>query len=257
MKAKGVSRDQAQDRNNYAAGSVVMERIYDYDGSGLGLIKGLSSTYLKVRHAVDKMLGDLHDQKLGFILPKKLARGKITHHLMTSSWTTKSGNKCGRNIGDMTYVDETKAAAEARWGMIRHPTINGMALIILDFWKKVMELDPSADWSHLRVFKMDLKGAYTLIDVLSEDVGCFAQELDGERAAQYLISVDELHYAKCLDSFQSRPSRYIVETDGSLKEVGIITYEVSDCGETCVGCCAVSIEQFGFGTDLKYQNRVY
>jgi hypothetical protein len=42
--------------------------------------KGLHSAYKRVHHAVDKMLGDFHDQQLGFILPEKAARELIEHH---------------------------------------------------------------------------------------------------------------------------------------------------------------------------------
>ena len=58
MKAKGVSRDQARDRGNYAAGSLVMERIYYYDGTGLGplasnsLIRGKRPRFEEVARCV-------------------------------------------------------------------------------------------------------------------------------------------------------------------------------------------------------------
>ena len=38
-----------------------------------------------------------------------------------------------------------------------------------------------------------------------------------------------------------------------MKDAKNFKYEVVDCGETCVGCCAVSIEQFvwlGFEVDI-------
>jgi hypothetical protein len=46
----------------------------------------------------------------------------------------------------------------------------------------------------------------------------------------------------------------VVTTDGSLGQIGIIIYEITQEGEACVGCSAVSIADFGFGVDSSYQN---
>jgi hypothetical protein len=49
--------------------------------------------------------------------------------------------------------------------------------MILDFWDEVLRDDPAAGWSSLVMWEMDLKGAYTLMDVRPEEAGMFAQEL--------------------------------------------------------------------------------
>ena len=74
------------------------------------------------------------------------------------------------------------------------------------------------------------------------------------RAILYLVSVDELSYAKKLFSFRKTPVQYVVETDASLSQEGFIIFEVTDSCETCLGGGAVSIEEFGFGVDSSYQN---
>jgi hypothetical protein len=63
------------------------------------------------------------------------------------------------------------------WGPIEHPTIDDIAVMILHFWDEVLRDDPAAGWSDLVMWKMDLKGTYTLMDVRPEEAGMFAQEL--------------------------------------------------------------------------------
>jgi hypothetical protein len=91
-------------------------------------------------------------------------------HLCKAHWTRKKGKASGRPLGDLTFVDgtplntlETAAAAAARYGEIPHPTIDDIAAMVWQFWLKVLETNPNAKWTDLRLWKMDLRGAYTLI----------------------------------------------------------------------------------------------
>jgi hypothetical protein len=407
--------------------------------NGATSTKGLHKVYKRVHAAVDKMLGDIHDQQLGFVLPEPLVRKHVTHHRMLSKWARKKGKKCGRNIGDMSYGEKpylngkwAKNEAADMWGPIEHPTIADISSMILDYWDEVIASEPDTDWNQLVMWKMDLKGAYTLIDVHPDEVGMFAQELvDGLiyfhlcgvfgwsctpaafqvvtraikwellhklkgkavmyvddilgislrrhlmedmacarkvvtdllgskslaqekeeqgtrleiigwvidldtcrlsiarknllkafyalftvkldkktnleeveriasyseryslvckvmmpfqaclnrmiaahwnshdmfvwtdeaklairmwRAAIYLVTADEKIYTKDLWSFRKKPVRYIVETDGSLTEVGFLIFEQTTRGEVCLGGGAVDLTQFGFGTDSGFQN---
>jgi hypothetical protein len=74
------------------------------------------------------------------------------------------------------------------------------------------------------------------------------------RAWLYLLSVDTKSYARPFHTFRPRDPEYVITTDGSLGQLGIIVYKVTDLGEACVGCCAVSIAEFGFRDDSSYQN---
>jgi hypothetical protein len=74
------------------------------------------------------------------------------------------------------------------------------------------------------------------------------------RAVFYLLVVDERHYGRPMASFRPRIPDYVVETDASLGGVGIIIYKSVGSLDTCVGGSAVSIKDFGFGTDSGYQN---
>jgi hypothetical protein len=47
---------------------------------------------------------------------------------------------------------------------------------------------------------------------------------------------------------------FALEMDASFGGVGIILYKKTDSLDTCVGGSAVSIREFGFGTDSGFQN---
>ena len=145
----------------------------------------LRSTYVTVAPAVNKMLGDIVEQRLAFLLPYEDAVRYVPNlHLCKAHWTRKKGKPSGRPLGDLTYVDGTPLntpamsdAATAHYGAILHPTIEDIATMICAFWVKTTALDPTACWTLLRIWKMDLKGAYTLLSFRPEDVGLFAMML--------------------------------------------------------------------------------
>ena len=131
------------------------------------------------------MLGDVVEQRLAFLLPLDMARTYVPQlHLCKAHWTRKKGKASGRPLGDLTYVDgtpintpETSAAAAEFYGPILHPTIEDITLMVINFWTQLVRKDPTAQWCNLRLWKMDLKGAYTLISFRPEDVGLFGMLL--------------------------------------------------------------------------------
>jgi hypothetical protein len=74
------------------------------------------------------------------------------------------------------------------------------------------------------------------------------------RAALFMVTVDESHCTKNLWSFRKKPARFVIETDGSLSEVGFIIFELTEEGEVCLGGGAADLTHFEFGTDSGYQN---
>jgi hypothetical protein len=70
----------------------------------------------------------------------------------------------------------------------------------------------------------------------------------------YLLSVDTAAYARPFATFRGRDPSYVITTDGSLGQIGIIIYKMTETGEACVGCSAVSIAEFGFEDNSSYQN---
>ena len=96
----------------------------------------------------------------------------------------KKGKASGRPIWDLPYVsgtplntDEITAASAAFYGEIRHPTIDAVVQVILKFCTRAKEKDPTLQWSDLRLWNMDLRGAYQLISFRPPDAGLFGMEL--------------------------------------------------------------------------------
>jgi hypothetical protein len=144
--------------------------------------------YETVATAVNKMLGGIREQKLAFLLPLEMAQQHVPNlHLCKAHWTHKKGKKCGRPLGDLSNVDgikinddDTAAAAIEYYGKIRHPTIEDIAVMIYEFWVEARAKNPELRWEDMRIWKMDLKGAYTLLSFRPEDVGLFAMLLTGD-----------------------------------------------------------------------------
>ena len=128
------------------------------------------------------------EQRIAFILPLELAQAHIPNlHLCKAHWTTKKGKATfasGRPLGDLSNVDgtplntdATAEAATAYYGPITHPTIEDIAVMVDRFWKDAIARDPSRWQEDLRSWKMDLKGAYTLLSFRAEYVGLFGRLL--------------------------------------------------------------------------------
>ena len=153
--------------------------------NGQDLPTPLRATYLTVAPAVDKMLGDIVEQKLAFLIDYHMAKQYVPNlHLCKAHWTRKKGKLSGRPLGDLTFLDgtplntpEMSVAAAAHYGAILHPTIETISMMICEFWAKTLQSDPTIEWSRMRIWKMDIKGAYTLLSFRPEDVGLFGMLL--------------------------------------------------------------------------------
>ena len=148
----------------------------------------LRTTYSSVSSDVNKMLGAVVEHKLAFLLPLDMAQEHVPNlHLRKVHWTTKKGKASGRPLGDLSNVDgtpintdETAAAATAYYGQIQHPTVDGIATMIHEFWTEAKAADPTVQWSEVRLWKMDLKGVFTLLSLRPSDVGLFGMLLTNE-----------------------------------------------------------------------------
>ena len=143
----------------------------------------LRSTYELVSPAVNKMLGALIEQRLAFLLPLSVAQEHVPNlHICKAHWTTKKGKASERPFVDGTPLntDDTAEAANLYYGQIRHPTIEDIAVMVQEFWVEAKKHNPSLRYADLRMWKMDLKGAYTLLSFRPEDVGLFAMLLTGD-----------------------------------------------------------------------------
>ena len=153
-----------------------------------GPLTPLRPAYVEVHQAVDKLLADLHSQGLAFCLPKKEAITLIDGlHLGKASWTPKKGKACGRSIGDMSFCDgtplncdETKLVAEQWWGRIKLPTIDEVVVMILEFYRESVRLNPSVRWEDIRLWKTDSRGAFQLMSFHPDFAKYFGMEIHGE-----------------------------------------------------------------------------
>jgi hypothetical protein len=91
--------------------------------------------------------------------------------------------------GTKINTDETAAAATAHYGAIRHPTIDDIAVMIYDFWRAAKRRGPSVRWEDMRIWKMDLRGAYTLLSFRPEDVGLFAMLLSDDLVYLQMVGI--------------------------------------------------------------------
>ena len=57
-----------------------------------------------------------------------------------------------------------------------------------------------------------------------------------------------------MDSFDSRPTQYIVEFDASLTGAGVIIYKRVHAMEVCLAATAMDLRGLGFGSDSSFQN---
>ena len=157
----------------------------DFSPNGSDPSSPLRATYVRVHAAVNKMLGSIVDQDLAFLLPKTLALDHIKNlHFCSAHWAPKKGKASGRPIGDLTYVSGTPlnspgttAASAEFYGDIHHPTIEDIVNMVLNFWRQAKAKDPTVQWKDLRLWKLDLRGAYQLISFRPEDAALFAMEL--------------------------------------------------------------------------------
>jgi hypothetical protein len=145
----------------------------------------LRKTYQAVAPAVNRMLCDLVHQRLAFLIPYDLALEYVPNlHLAKAHWTKKKGKESGRPLGDLTFVDgsplnspETAQLASDFYGEIEHPTIEDICQMVNRFWTHTLDTNPLALWSELVLWKMDLRGAYTLLSYRPEDVGLLGMML--------------------------------------------------------------------------------
>ena len=121
----------------------------------------LRSTYVEVHAAVNRMLGDIVQQRLAFLIPLATARQHVPRlHLGKAHWTRKKGKPSGRPLSDLTFVDgtplntpETAEAASSYYGKIMHPTIEDIAMMVNTFWLKAQQVNPNVQWADLRLWK--------------------------------------------------------------------------------------------------------
>ena len=154
----------------------------------------LRQLYLQTKNAVNKMIYDLHQDNLLFILPLSYVLEHIPNiHFSPVHWAKKSGKACGRPIFDAS--DEKYGAlnsemasflAEEFYGPIQHPTLTDIVAMILAYQdEKQMLFGDLYRQSQIILFKHDLKRAFMLLDFAPTDVSLLASPLTDSLVALY------------------------------------------------------------------------
>ena len=147
--------------------------------------------------AVNKLLGAVIEQRLAFVLPLELAQAHVPNLLLCKAhWTTKKGKALGYPLGDLSNVDgtplNTDATAEATtayYGPITHLIIEDIAVMVEWSKRDAIARDPSPRHEDLHLWKIDLKGAYTLLSFRAEYVGLFELLLTDDLVYLQLVGI--------------------------------------------------------------------
>jgi hypothetical protein len=95
---------------------------------------------------------------------------------------------CG--AGNPSVHSEFTKSCDQFWGEIHHPTISDFVIMIMEFWEVVSSLDSSLSWwDDLILWKIDLKGAYTLLSFEDAAIPYVAAELDSDAIIFFLCGV--------------------------------------------------------------------
>ena len=150
--------------------------------------------YKEVSKAVDGQFLKQVSQGLVVVLKEESAKAIPGIHFSAPHWAQNIGKPQGRPIfnasnakfqKDMLNGDQVKAAAAEMFGAITLPTIKGIMTMILEFKDK----SPRRPWSDVSVWKMDLKGAFTLLSFRPDQVKLLAMQMMGGLVLLFLCGV--------------------------------------------------------------------
>eukprot|EP01042_Synura_sphagnicola_P001097 gene1097-1236_t len=142
----------------------------------------LRNKYKRVCTAVNKMFFEGYLEGLVYLLPTHRLLSMSGIHWSSAHWTTKAGKQKGRNIGDLSNDErggalnspEAKLLGQEAWGDIKHPTVDMLVGMIIRQYKR-----SANGWADVVLWKMDLKGAFTLMFIHPESVPLLAMQLTG------------------------------------------------------------------------------
>ncbi len=153
-------------------------------------IPSLSAQTHAVGGALRRMVNDgFHQKHLCFILSTAEA---LCHnpHISPSQWAAKAGHEKGRNCNNCSWgslfhpalnSDALREWARDRWGPIQHPTVEDFVRMIEKFASDAVARGEGS--KKIRIWKMDIAGAYTQLTYRAEDVHLMACALPGDLVA--------------------------------------------------------------------------
>jgi hypothetical protein len=149
----------------------------------------LRQIYLEAAPAVNKLMADMWREGKLLLLPTELVRTVPGVHFSPMSWAPKADKKEGRPIGDLSSPQGKAVNAPAAvelvreaWGPIVLPTIQDIVAMIL-------EAADEFGWEAIELWKMDLKGAFTLLNFRAIDAKWLAFELTEGLTAVHIVGM--------------------------------------------------------------------
>ena len=146
----------------------------------------LPNNTTKVAGALRKMIHQaIIEPGLGFVLTLADARRLIPDlHVSPCAWAPKDATASGRNCINCSNggnlpgnaplnSDDLRTWMRARWGHLSLPTIEDLVCMVIEF--HATHTSPSGPTPRIAIWKMDIKGAYTLLTFHPDDlhlVGC-------------------------------------------------------------------------------------
>ena len=137
----------------------------------------LRKKYKDIAPAINKQIYELYQKGLIIILPTDVAKGINGVHFSAVHWTAQHDKEQGRTLADPssgTNPLNTPAAKEIVdrvFGKIEHPTIQVLMDMLIEYGEEMGSFDD------LMLWKRDLAGAFTLVDILPDHVRLCAYEL--------------------------------------------------------------------------------
>ena len=139
----------------------------------------IRNKYRKVATAVHKLIYSSYLEGHVIILPTEQVSLHIEdRHFSAIHWTVNKDKDPGRMLTDTGSAEtgsplnseEAKRLAEERWGPITHPTLK-------DLMGMVTEAAEKYGWEDIVIWKMDIKGAFTLLNFHPESTPLMCFEL--------------------------------------------------------------------------------
>jgi len=137
----------------------------------------LRQKYLRLSPAINKSIYELYKNNLVIILPTTVAKEISGIHFSAIHWTLQADKEQGRTLADPSSGDNplnslnAKAVIDSVCGRIVHPTIEDMMRMLITFIGK------NESFEDIILWKRDMAGAFTLLNILPEYVRLCAYEL--------------------------------------------------------------------------------
>ena len=157
----------------------------------------LSQSTRSVGGALRRMVSEgFHEAGLCFVVRTEQAAALAGQfHCSPALWAPKDGKEQGRNCNNCSNggseptnqplnSEELKTRARALWQAIQHPTVEDWVRMIAKFAADAVASGRGNE--RIRLWKMDIAGAYTLLTYRAEDVHLMACALPGDFIAFFL-----------------------------------------------------------------------